>query len=202
MPEQRPSHLVLVRHGETEWSRTARHTGRTDVPLTETGREQARRLGEVLRPWRFALVLCSPLRRAAETCELAGLGSVARLRDDLREWDYGDVEGRTTAEVRAVRPGWSLWRDGVEGGETVDAVGARADRILAEVAGVDGDVALVAHGHVLRILTARWLGLAPVEGRLFALATGAVSILGWEREVRVIWRWNDTCHLGGGVAPG
>lgn len=172
-----------------------RHTGRTDVPLTDVGREQARLVGTALRRWRFTAVFTSPLSRALETCELAGLGEGALVRDDLQEWDYGDAEGRTTAEIRASRPGWSLWADGVRGGESVDDVGARVDRILAEIRGLPGDVAIVGHGHCLRILTARWLGLPPRDGRLLALSPAAISVLGWERETAVVWQWNDTCHL-------
>jgi broad specificity phosphatase PhoE len=186
----RPPEVVLVRHGETEWSRDGRHTGSTDVPLTEAGREQARALGEALRGRAFALVLTSPLARAAETCRLAGLGDVAQVRDDLREWDYGAYEGRTTAEIREARPGWTLWRDGAPGGETAADVGVRADRVLAELRTVDGDSAVFAHGHLLRVLAARWLGLEPADGGRFALDTATLSALGWERERTVLRLWN------------
>ncbi|HEY6003986.1 MAG TPA: histidine phosphatase family protein, partial [Anaeromyxobacter sp.] len=161
--------IWLARHGETEWSRTGRHTGRTDVPLTEAGREEALALGRALGGRKFALVLSSPLSRAFETCRLAGYGDVARKSDDLLEWDYGAVEGRTSAEVRGERPGWTIWTGGVPRGETIEAVAARADRVIEEAVAAAGDVLLFAHGHVLRILAARWLGLEPPAGRLFAL---------------------------------
>jgi probable phosphoglycerate mutase len=182
--------VVIVRHGETEWSRAGKHTGRTDVPLTELGREQARAVGEALRGRELALVLTSPLRRALETCRLAGFGERAELREDLMEWDYGAYEGRTTPEVREERPGWTLWRDGVPEGETVDEVGARADRVIAEARAAAGDVLLFAHGHVLRVLAARWLGLEPDGGRLLALDPATLSTLGYERETPVVRLWN------------
>ena len=179
----------LLRHAETEWSRSGKHTGRTDLPLTESGREVARAMGTRLDGRRFALVLSSPLSRARETAELAGL-RVDATRDDLREWDYGDYEGLTTPEIRESRPGWYLWRDGAPGGESADDVAARCDRVIAEVAEVQGDVALVAHGHLLRSLAARWVGEGvPFGGRLH-LATGTISVLGYEREVRVIRTWS------------
>jgi broad specificity phosphatase PhoE len=183
--------IVLARHGETEWSRTLRHTGRTDVPLTAEGRRQAELLAQALAGKEFALVLTSPLERARETSRLAGFGDQARLRDDLAEWDYGDYEGRTTADVREQRPGWTLFRDGVPNGETIEQVGARADRILAEAAAEDGDVLLFAHGHVLRVLAARWLGLDPGAGRFFALDPATLSTLGHEREQPVVRVWNE-----------
>jgi broad specificity phosphatase PhoE len=185
--------LVLVRHGETEWSASGKHTSRTDVPLTEDGRRQAQALGACLLQWQFALVLTSPLRRAAETCRLAGLGDVAESRPELKEWDYGEYEGRTTPEVRAERPGWTLWTDGVPGGESAMEVGARADRILAEVQRTRGDVVLFSHGHFLRVLAARWIDLGPELGRGFALSTATISVLGYEREAQVIVRWNQAC---------
>jgi broad specificity phosphatase PhoE len=190
-----PSHsaheVVLVRHGETEWSRAGRHTGRTDVPLTEQGRRQAEAVGAALRDREFALVLTSPLGRALETCRLAGFGDRAQPRDELMEWDYGAYEGRTTAEVREQRPGWTLWRDGVPKGETVEQVGERVDRVLDEIRALDSDALLFAHGHVLRVLTARWLELEPGAGRLFALDPATLSILGHERETPVIQLWNE-----------
>jgi broad specificity phosphatase PhoE len=190
-----PSHsaqeVVVVRHGETEWSRAGRHTGRTEVPLTEKGREQAEAVGAALRDRDFALVLTSPLGRALETCRLAGFGDHAQQRDELMEWDYGAYEGRTTAEIRKERPGWTLWHDGVPEGETVDQVGARVDHVLDEVRSLDGDALLFAHGHVLRVLTARWLGLEPDAGGLFALDPATLSTLGWERETAVIQLWNE-----------
>ena len=183
--------VVLVRHGETLWSRNGKHTGRTDIPLTDEGRRQSERVGEMLRGRRFALVLASPLQRAAETCRLAGLGEVAVFREELMEWDYGAYEGRTTPEIRAEVPGWSLWRDGVPEGETAADVGRRVDRVIADVRAVDGDVAVFAHGHLLLVLAVRWLGLPPTEGRLFALDPATISILGNERETPVIRRWNE-----------
>jgi broad specificity phosphatase PhoE len=180
----------LIRHAETEWSKAGRHTGMTDIPLTEEGRAHAATLPARLGSKTFAAVFVSPLGRARETAELAGLGDHAQVRDDLVEYDYGDYEGITTDEIRAQRPGWSLWRDGVPGGEQPDDVGARADRVIAEALAVDGDVALVAHGHVLRVVGARWIEQpARFAGRL-ALKTGAVCNLGLERDVRVIRAWN------------
>jgi broad specificity phosphatase PhoE len=190
MPSQA---VVLVRHGDTEWSVAGRHTGRTDVPLTQQGREEAARVGRALRGRRFVRVLVSPLSRARETAKLAGLGEVAELRDDLAEWDYGADEGRTTAEIRAGRPGWTIWDDGVTGGETAEEVGARADRVIAEVRTIDGDVVLFAHGHVLRVLAARWLGLEARAGALFVLDPATISALGYERERAVIRSWNAGC---------
>ena len=188
-----PSQEVwLVRHAETEWSRSGRHTGRTDVPLTDAGRERARELGARLRERSFALVLTSPLSRARDTADLAGIGDRAQVREDLLEWDYGEYEGITTRVIRETRPDWYLWTDGVPGGETAEEVAARCDRIVEEILGVDGDVAIVAHGHVLRALGARWVQ-EPVSfgGRLY-LTTGSLSTLGFEREVRVIRLWNET----------
>jgi probable phosphoglycerate mutase len=192
VPDHPTQEIWLVRHAETEWSLRGLHTGRTDVSLTDPGRARARELAAVLRDRRFALVLTSPLGRARETAALAGLGEAAQPREDLMEWDYGDYEGITTAEIRETDPDWYLWRDGVPGGETADEVAARCDRIIAEVRSVDGDVAIVAHGHVLRALSARWVE-EPVRlgGRLF-LSTGSYSVLGFEREVRVIRHWNMT----------
>jgi broad specificity phosphatase PhoE len=182
--------VVLVRHGETEWSRDLRHTGRTDIPLTERGRREAEHLRGTLAGRSFARVLTSPLERAAETCRLAGLADGASRTDALLEWDYGDYEGITTKQIRESRPGWFLWRDGCPGGETAADVGARVDPLVDELARFDGDVALFSHGHLLRVLTARWLALSPESGALFTLGTGTLSVLGFEREVRVIRRWN------------
>jgi probable phosphoglycerate mutase len=190
-----PSHpaqeVVLVRHGETEWSRAGKHTGRTDVPLTERGRRQGEAVGEALRGRQFALVLTSPLGRALETCRLAGFGERALPRDELMEWDYGAYEGRTTTEIREERPGWTLWGDGVPEGETIAEVGARADRVIRELRSADGDALLFAHGHVLRTLAARWLGLEPEAGRLLALDPATISTLGYERETSVVRLWNE-----------
>jgi broad specificity phosphatase PhoE len=183
--------IVLVRHGETEWSRSGKHTGRTDVPLTELGREQARAVGEALRGRHFALVLTSPLGRALETCRLAGFGDRAEQRDDLMEWDYGAYEGRTTVDIREEHPGWTLWRDGVPEGESIDEVAARVDRVVTKLRSLDGDTLLFAHGHVLRVLTACWLELDAEAGRFFALDPGTISTLGYEREKPVIRLWNQ-----------
>ena len=190
--------IVLVRHGETEWSRDGRHTGRTDLPLTENGRRQAELLRGALAEWGFAQVLSSPLQRALETCRLAGLGDSAQTTDDLREWDYGEYEGITTAQIRESRPDWYLWRDGCPGGEQAADVGRRVDRVIASLG--EGDVALFAHGHVLRVLAARWIGLEPEAGALLALGTGTLSVLGYERETRVVKRWNSPV-LGAGQTP-
>ena len=183
--------VVLVRHGETEWSRARRHTGRTDIPLTEEGRRQAAALRPRLERRSFAAVLTSPLSRASETCRLALPDAVAQARDELLEWDYGEYDGLTTPEVREGRPGWVLWHDGCPGGEQPEQVGARVDRLLAEVRALDGDVALVAHAHILRTLAARWIGLPPSGGALLALSTATISVLGYERETAVIRVWND-----------
>jgi probable phosphoglycerate mutase len=188
--------LVLVRHGSTEWSESGRHTGSTDVALSETGRRQAGMLRARLAGRRFALVLVSPLARARETCELAGLGEHAQVEPDLHEFDYGDYEGLTTDEIRERRPDWSVWRDGSPGGETPDQAGERADRAIARAREADGDVALFAHGHLLRVLGARWLELPGLFGGNLGLGTAAVCELGYERERRAIWLWNDTHHLG------
>ena len=182
--------LIVVRHGETEWSRTGRHTGRTDVPLEPAGNEQAAAVGRSLAGTPLALVLCSPLARALATCRLAGFGDRAETTDDLLEWDYGEYEGRTTDEIRRYHPGWTLWADGVPGGETAAEVGRRVDRVIDRVRSLDGDALCVAHGHVLRVLAARWVGLPPVAGRLWALDAGSLGILGWERETPVTSRWN------------
>jgi broad specificity phosphatase PhoE len=182
--------LVLVRHGETEWSRDRRHTGRTDLPLTERGIEEAAAARGPLEGWSFARVLSSPLVRALETARLAGLGERAETREELREWDYGEYEGLTTAQIHADRPGWLLWRDGCPGGESPRDVGARADRLLGELASADGDVAVFGHGHMLRVLTARWLELDPAAGARFVLETGTVSVLGWEHDWRAVRSWN------------
>jgi broad specificity phosphatase PhoE len=189
--------IVLLRHGETAWTIDGRHTGRTDVPLTEVGRHQAKLAGQRLRGHEWAAVLSSPLQRARETAELAGLGGAA-LCDDLVEWDYGADEGRRTADIRRERPGWSLFVDGVPGGETLADVSRRADRVIERVRDLDGDAVLVAHGHVLRVLGARWVGLDGRWGASLALAPASLSALGFERETPVLLRWNDTAHLESG----
>jgi probable phosphoglycerate mutase len=180
--------VVLVRHGATEWSESGRHTSTTDVPLTEAGREAARALGERLRDREFALLLTSPRARARDTAALAGFE--AELEPDLVEVGYGDYEGRTTPEIRVERPGWTVWRDGSPGGETLAQAGERVDRVITRALAADGDVALFAHGHILRVLAARWLELPPERGASFALHTATLSELGFERENRVILRWN------------
>jgi broad specificity phosphatase PhoE len=182
--------LWLVRHAETEWSKAKKHTGLTDIPLTDAGRDAARAMRERLAGHPFAAVLVSPLQRARETAELAGLADRAQVREDLLEWDYGAYEGLTTAEIREQRPDWFLWRDGVPEGERAADVGARVDRIIAEVLGVDGDVAIVAHGHVLRVLAARWVEQDPAFGARLALETAGIGRCGFERETRVLTGWN------------
>ena len=188
--------IYLVRHGETEWSRATRHTGWTDVPLTARGREQAVALGSRLAGHPFTLVLTSPLSRAAETAALAGFPD-ARHEPDLKEWDYGAFEGRTRADIRQDHEDWTIWTGPWPEAETVEAVGARADRVIARclAPGIDGDAVLFAHGHLLRILTARWLGLPASFGRAFALGTASIGILGWDEANRVIETWNEACHL-------
>jgi probable phosphoglycerate mutase len=183
--------VVLARHGETEWSLSGRHTGTTDLPLTAEGRRQARALGPRLRGWTFSLVLTSPLQRALETCRLAGYGKQAQQRPDLVEWNYGRYEGLTSSQIDGIDPGWSLWRDGGPGGERAADVGRRTDRVIAEVRSVDGDVLIFAHGHVLRVLAARWLGEPPEGGRHYALQTAALSVLGYEHVDPVIRLWNQ-----------
>jgi len=185
-----PNQLWLIRHGETEWSLSGAHTGRTDLPLTDAGRARALALKHHLAGRPFALVLSSPLQRALETCRIAGYGDTAQLEPNLREWDYGAYEGRTTADIRRETPDWDLWTTGVPGGETIEQVAARAQLVIERAAARSGDAALFAHAHILRILTACWLGLAPSAGRLFALDTATVSVLGYERESRVIRHWN------------
>ena len=187
--------LWLIRHGETAWSRSGQHTGRTDIPLTEQGERQAVLLGRRLAGREFALVLTSPLQRARETCRLAGYDGAAREEPDLREWDYGVYEGRTTGEIRQEAPGWTIWSAAVRDGESAEEVGARGDRIIARCAEVGGDVALFAHGHVLRILAARWLGLLASGGRYLALDAASLSVLGHEHEQRVIRSWNERYDL-------
>ncbi len=187
-----PGQLWLMRHGETEWSRSGAHTGRSDPPLSEAGREKAIALGRHLSDRQFALVLTSPLVRARETCRLAGYGDVAQIEPNLREWDYGDYEGRSTPDIRKEIPNWNLWISGVPSGETIDQVAARAGAVMERAVGAGGDVALFAHGHILRILATRWIDLPPASGRLFVLDTASLSILGYERETRAITRWNET----------
>jgi broad specificity phosphatase PhoE len=182
--------IVLIRHGETAWSRDRRHTGRTDVPLTDAGREQAGALRPRLEQWSFERVLVSPLSRALETCELAGLGNGDERRAELVEFDYGEAEGLTTAQMRERVPSWTAWTHATPGAESPDRVGARLRPVLGELRETDGDVAIFAHGHVLRVLAALWIGMAPAGGAHLTLATGKLSALGWEHETQAILAWN------------
>ena len=182
--------VYLARHGETEWSLSGQHTGITDIPLTENGRNLAKRLAPVLATERFALVLTSPLERARKTCELAGLGARAEIDRDLMEWNYGEYEGLTPKQIDAQAPGWMIFTDGCPGGESPAQVSARADRLVARVRSVEGDVALFAHGHVLRVFAARWLGLPATAGCHFLLDTATLSILSYYRNLPAIRRWN------------
>ena len=188
--------VVLVRHGETAWSRAGRHTGRTDLPLLDEGVRQAEAVGVRLRAFTFAQVWCSPLTRARETCRHAGLGDHATYEPDLMEWDYGDYEGRRTVDIHGERPGWDLFSEGVPKGEHFEDVAARVERVIERFP-VDGDVAVFAHGHLLRVLTARWLGLGHAVGRALLLSPCTVSILGRDRGAPVIALWNDAGHLQG-----
>jgi probable phosphoglycerate mutase len=190
--------VYLARLGETAWSLSGQHTGLTDLPLTERGERNARRLDERLRGLKFAHVFTSPLQRARRTCELAGFGAVAEVDPDLVEWDYGNYEGKTTEEIHKGRPGWQLFRDGCPGGESVAQVGARADRVVARVRAADADVLLFSSGHFLRVLAARWLGLEPAGGRFFTLSTATLSALGFEhtKDQPVVSLWNDGRHTG------
>ena len=187
----------LARHGETAWTLTGQHTGRTDIPLTERGESNARRLGERLKSLTFARVFTSPLRRAVRTCELAGFAALATVDPDMVEWNDGEYEGRRTAEIRLERPDWQLFRDGCPGGEMPDEVGVRADRMVSRVRAVQGDVLLFSSGHFLRVLAARWLGLEPGAGRFFLLSTASLSALGYEHDLTqpVIRLWDDTRHV-------
>ena len=187
------STLVLVRHGETEWSVSSQHTSVTDIPLTDAGRRDAGRLGARLAGREFALALASPRDRARETAELAGLA--AEVDENLVEIDYGTYEGLTTPQIREQNPGWSAWREAAPGGESVEQAGERADRVIERALAAEGDVVVVAHGHFLRVIGARWLGLSATYGGNLGLDTGSYSELGFERERRVIWLWNDTSHL-------
>jgi probable phosphoglycerate mutase len=186
----REPHAVLVRHAETEWTLSGQHTGRTDIALTDRGREAARELAAPLSAWSFARVLCSPLQRAVETCGLCGLGERAERKEELQEWDYGDYEGLTSAEIEQRRPGWSLWRDGCPGGEHPADVGARADRVVAELLAGPAPIAVFSHGHFLRVLGARWIELAPAGGARLGLSPGSLSLLGSEHEARILAAWN------------
>jgi probable phosphoglycerate mutase len=191
--------IVAIRHGETDWSRTGRHTSRTDLALTPEGRAAAVGIGRRLANHAFVAVLCSPRRRARETAEVAGFGDRAVVDDDLVEWDYGRFEGLTTVQIRVDQPAWTIWSHPVPGGETAAEVAARADRVIAKVRARDGDVAVFAHAHLLRVLAARWIGLHPAAGRHFALSTASISVLGWQREDAVLELWNDSSHLDPGA---
>ena len=182
--------VYLVRHGETEWSLSGQHTGITDIPLTENGRRVAQRLEPVLATEPFVLVLTSPLQRARKTCELAGLGERAEIDRNLMEWNYGEYEGLTPRQIRAKSPGWMLFSDGCPGGESPEQIGARVDRVIARVRAVEGHVALFAHGHVLRVFAARWLGLPPAAGCHFLLDTATLNILSYYRNIPAVKRWN------------
>lgn len=187
--------LWLIRHGETEWSLSGAHTSRTDIPLTARGEERAEKIRDYLAHRAFSLVLTSPLQRARETCRVAGYSAVAQVDENLREWDYGVFEGRTTADIRKDQPGWSIWDSPVPQGETVEQVAARTQQVIDRASRSGGEVALFAHAHVLRILAATWLGLPPRAGSLLALGTGSISTLGFERETRVISTWNRSFEV-------
>ncbi len=192
------SEIYLARHGETAWTITGQHTGRTDLPLTPRGEDNARRLGERLQGRTFVKVFTSPLQRARRTCELAGFADRAELDPDLMEWNYGDYEGKKTADILKTRPDWQLFRDGVPNGESVAAIGARADRVIAKLRAMDGDVLVFSSGHFLRVLAACWLGLGAGGGRYFTLSTAALSIVGYEhnKASSVVRLWNDVRHVG------
>ena len=189
--------IYLARHGETEWSLSGQHTGVTDIPLTPNGERNARSLGQRLQGDRFTKVLTSPLQRAKRTCELAGFGAQTETDGDLVEWNYGEYEGRRTADIRKERPDWFLFRDGCPGGESLDAIAARADRVIARLRAINGDVLLFSHGHFLRVLVARWLGKPAADGRLLLLTTASLSILGYEHNIEepVLRLWNDDRHV-------
>lgn len=189
--------IYLIRHGETEWSRSKQHTGRTDIPLTPKGEVEAKLLKNRLLDLKFKKVYTSPLKRALETCELAGYIEHAEKSDDLLEWDYGDYEGLTTQQIRQKVPHWSLFKNGVPNGETFEEIAHRADHILAIASQIPGNVALFGSGHISRVIGARWIGLSPQQAQLLALSTASVSVLGYEHEARVIECWNDTAHLRG-----
>ncbi len=187
--------VFIVRHGETEWSLSGQHTGTTDIPLTEHGRQVARLLQPILAKESFALALTSPLQRAQETCRLTGFGDVATVEPDLVEWNYGRYEGLTPGQIHATAPGWLIFRDGCPGGEQPEEIGARVDRVIAKVRAVEGNVALFAHGHVFRVLAARWLGFPPLAGQHFLLDTATMTILSYYRGVPAIKQWNAPVQL-------
>jgi broad specificity phosphatase PhoE len=187
--------VLAIRHGETAWSLNGRHTGTTDIPLTEKGRRLAEQMRPRLSKLPFALVLASPMQRARETCELAGLGGKAVIDNDLMEWNYGDYEGLTPSQIAEISPGWLIFRDGCPGGETPEEVGARIDRVVARARAINGNVALFAHGHVLRVFVARWIGLAPCGGQHFLLGTGTFCVLGDYRGLPAVQIWNAPLTL-------
>ena len=195
--EPTETRLVLARHGETEWSKSGRHTGRTDIPLTEAGREQARRLGRALAGRSFSRVVCSPLVRATETADLAGVGGRVELDPELQEWDYGVYEGRRRADIAREEPGWTVWSRPIRGGESLAELGARADRVIERLLPVGGDVLVFSHGHFLRVLAARWIESPPLTASRLELSTATISELGWEAERRVVEIWNMGAHLDG-----
>ena len=187
----RRNRLFVIRHGATEWSRSGQHTGHTDIPLLPEGEAQARATGALLAEHQFALVLTSPLQRARRTCELVGLGAEAEVEPNLIEWDYGDYEGITSAQIHDTVPGWTVWTGAVPGGETIAQVAARADAVIERALTAEGDSIVFAHGHILRLLTARWCQLDPVEGRRFVLDPATLCVLGWEHQSRAILQWNN-----------
>jgi probable phosphoglycerate mutase len=196
MSESLPG-VYLARHGETQWAVSRQHTGKTDIPLTDRGERNARSLGQRLSGMSFSKVLISPMQRARRTCDLAGFGHLAEVDQDLMEWDYGEYEGLTTAEIRQQRPGWSIFSDDCPGGESVDAIGHRADRLIARLQQIDGQTLLFGHSHFFRVLAARWVGLPASDGRLLVLSTASLSLLGYEhaRDEPVLRLWNDDRHV-------
>ena len=195
--------IYLARHGETAWSLSGQHTGRTDIPLTEQGEENARQLGNRLQGLTVSHVFSSPLQRAMKTCALAGFGANVTPEPLLLEWNYGDYEGLTTAHIHAERPDWFIFRDGCPGGESPDQIAARCDEMIQKMKALQGDILIFAHAHILRMLTTRWLDLAPEEGRLYFLSTASLSILGYEHDLTepVMRLWNDTSHLSSQFSP-
>ncbi len=193
--EVQPTRLVLARHGETEWSKSGQHTGRTDIPLTELGREQARRLGAALDGRTFSMVVSSPLVRALDTCQLAGFGDVVAVDPELQEWDYGVYEGRRRVDIARDEPGWTVWSRPIRDGESLVELGDRADRMIAGLLSAGGDVLVFSHGHFLRVLAARWIETPPLTASRLELATATISELGWETDRRVIEAWNEAGHL-------
>jgi broad specificity phosphatase PhoE len=196
MTEPEPTRLVLARHGETAWSKSGQHTGRTDIPLTDVGREQARRLGTALAGRTFSRVVSSPLSRALETCRLAGFGAGVVVDPDLQEWDYGIYEGRRRVDIDRDEPGWTVWSRPIVDGESLAELGDRADRVIAGLLPIGGDVLVFSHGHFLRVLAARWIEAPPLTASRLELATATISELGWETDRRVVERWNEGGHLG------